>query len=115
MGSSYDINNAPSYEEINITNMIIPTIKKPKGKVRAKYNFIGKSEMELSFRINDEFWLLSNKESKGWCLGLFDHREGYFPKSYVDILEIFDNESNSGSTTPRDLSSNSSINKESNE
>ena len=80
----------PSSEEIELEKIEIKSKKEPLGKVRAKYNYFGQSEKELSFRKNDEFLILSKSNENGWTLGLFDHTEGYFPTSYIEILEEFE-------------------------
>ena len=72
--------------------------RKGLGKVRAKYDYIARSEAELSFRKNDEFILLEKKEKNGWWLGMRDNLIGHFSSNYVNLIEIFEEKENDSSS-----------------
>lgn len=54
--------------------------------VVALCDYVGRSPFELSFRMFDE-WKLIAKMSGGWWQGLLHGVTGYFPSSFVDIIE----------------------------
>jgi len=59
------------------------------GRVRALYDFLSDQENELAFRKFDEFFLLEKPETLLWWKGRTDSAEGYFPASYVEIIEEY--------------------------
>jgi serine/threonine protein kinase len=78
-------------DDIHLESVTIPMSQEPIGRVRAVYDYLGRSEAELTFRKNDEIWLLQQTDG-GWWFGSFDCREGYFPQAFVRILETFTKE-----------------------
>jgi hypothetical protein len=74
-------------------NFVLESVKLPRqpgiAKVEAIQNYLGGSEMELSFRKNHQWILLEKTQPSGWWLGCLDDREGFFPSSYVRIIEEY--------------------------
>ena len=57
-------------------------------KVRAKYDFKGKSKSELSFNKGDVFYQIdATVLGSGWVRGQFNDRRGFFPPSFVELVE----------------------------
>jgi len=65
MKSSFDVTDAPSCEEIELEMVQFPPDKFV-GRARANYDYLGRSEFELSFRMNDEIYLLSKTAKKAY-------------------------------------------------
>lgn len=55
-------------------------------KVKAKFDFQGQNEMDLSFR-KDEVFVVTNKPFPEWWEGELHGRRGLFPAQFVDIIE----------------------------
>ena len=57
-------------------------------RVRALYQFIGEDSDELDFEAGDEFLLLSaTHEYNGWWIGQVRKRIGWFPSTFVRIVQ----------------------------
>ena len=57
-------------------------------RVRALYTFVGDDSDELDFQAGDEFLLLSaTHEYNGWWIGQVRKRIGWFPSTYVRIVQ----------------------------
>lgn len=75
-------------ENIVLENVTMP---RPRGlaRVRALRDYLPSAESLLVFHKNDEWILLNQKNDNGWWLGLFEEREGYFPSTYVKVIETY--------------------------
>ncbi|XP_078659000.1 uncharacterized protein LOC144904179 isoform X40 [Branchiostoma floridae x Branchiostoma belcheri] len=67
------------------------------GSARAKYSFVGETQVELSLKKNDIVTLLRRVDSN-WYEGQIGNRQGIFPVSYVEVFK------EPGDSTPTDLS-----------
>ena len=54
---------------------------------KAKYAYEGKAESQLSFKAGEVIELLSFEENEAWWSGAIEDREGWFPASYVEMLQ----------------------------
>lgn len=71
----------------------------PKVVVRAVYPYNGRTHNELTFQANDEFFLIE-KRSQGWCLGEHKGQRGFFPESFVRIVQTEPTPSSGTNETP---------------
>lgn len=56
---------------------------------RALYAYESTSDSELSLKPGDVLEVLSCEEGDAWWSGAIDDREGWFPSSYVELLDEF--------------------------
>ena len=54
-------------------------------KVKALYDFVARTENEISFKKGDIVKVLDQDE--GWWLGELDGKEGLFPANYVEAVQ----------------------------
>eukprot|EP00058_Branchiostoma_floridae_P010562 XP_002596050.1 hypothetical protein BRAFLDRAFT_202929 [Branchiostoma floridae] len=67
------------------------------GSARAKYSFVGETQVELSLKKNDIVTLLRRVDNN-WYEGQIGNRQGIFPVSYVEVYK------EPGDSTPTDIS-----------
>ena len=54
-------------------------------KVRGLYDYVAKTEREITFKRGDVISVL-DQQDKSWWYGMLDGESGYFPKNYVEII-----------------------------
>jgi hypothetical protein len=62
--------------------------KKRMSAVRALYDFQGESETELTFHRGDVFQQADSPLVDGWARGTIQGQQGYFPSSFVEVVEL---------------------------
>nr|XP_006813065.1 PREDICTED: titin-like [Saccoglossus kowalevskii] len=81
-----------SYVEIMSPEPVKSPIQQPQvdvsteGKARAKYNFSGETNMELSFKKGDQITLIRRVDNN-WAEGRLGNRRGIFPVSYIEVTK----------------------------
>ncbi|KAF6206524.1 hypothetical protein GE061_017758 [Apolygus lucorum] len=70
-------------------------------KYRALYEFVARNTDELSFQPGDTIYVPSNQQAEpGWLSGEVRGSSGWFPESYVELMENGNIDNTIASTTP---------------